>query len=192
MKRKQYIWSVFVALVAWTLLALTACQNNPQDTSANITFSTDTLSFDTVFTDRGSATRIVMLRNETKLPLLIDRVAQADGTSFRINLDGEDSLALMRNISLPAGDSLYLFVRATIDPQKSNSPVLVTDQLTFFLSNGNQRVLQLEAYGQDVTLIDSLVVYADYTFSAEKPYMIRHYIASAPEATVTIEKCARF
>lgn len=192
MKRKQNIWSVFVALVAWTLLALTACQNNPQDTSANITFSTDTLSFDTVFTDRGSATRIVMLRNETKLPLLIDRVAQADGTAFRINLDGEDSLALMRNISLPAGDSLYLFVRATIDPQKSNSPVLVTDQLTFFLSNGNQRVLQLEAYGQDVTLIDSLVVYADYTFSAEKPYMIRHYIASAPEATVTIEKGARF
>ena len=62
----------------------------------------------------------------------------------------------------------------------------------FFLSNGNQRVLQLEAYGQDVTLIDSLVVYADYTFSAEKPYMIRHYIASAPEATVTIEKGARF
>ena len=32
MKRKQYIWSVFVALVAWTLLVLTACQNNPQDT----------------------------------------------------------------------------------------------------------------------------------------------------------------
>lgn len=192
MKSKRNIWSLFVVLMAWMLLALIGCQNNPQDVSANLSFSVDTLTFDTVFTNQGSATRIVMLHNETKTPLIIDRVAQADGTSFRINLDGEDSLAFMRNITLSAGDSLFLFVRATIDPQKSNSPVLITDQLTFFLSNGNKRVLQIEAYGQDVTLIDSLVLYSDYTFSAEKPYLIRHYIASAPEATVTIEKGARF
>ena len=192
MKGKRNILCLLVMLVAMVLLALTSCNNNPQDTSANLTFSVDTLTFDTVFTDRGSATKIVMLRNETKTPLLIDRVTQADGTSFRINLDGEDSLAFLKNISLPAGDSLFLFVRATIDPLKSNSPVLVTDQLTFFLSNGNRRVLQLEAYGQDVTLIDSLVVYGNRTFSAEKPYLVRRYIASAPEATVTIEKGARF
>ena len=192
LKKERNILYLLAMLAVLALSVLPGCQNSPEDASANLTLSVDTLTFDTVFTGKGSATKIVMLRNRTKSPLVIDRVAQADGTSFRINLDGEDSLSYLKNISLPAGDSMYLFVRATIDPQQSNSPVLVTDQLTFFLSNGNSRVLQLEAYGQDVTLIDSMVVYENHTFTADKPYLIRRYIASAPEATVTIEKGATF
>lgn len=188
MRKLFHIWTLGLLFAA----VLTGCNNNVPDATANITFSVDTLTFDTVFTAQGSATRIVMLRNETKTPLVIERVTQAVGESFLINLDGEDSLAYMRNFQLPAGDSLYLFVRATIDPQNSNSPVLVTDRLTFFLTNGNKRVLQLEAHGQDVTLIDSMALYSDYTFTADKPYLIRHWIASAPEATVTVNAGATF
>ena len=129
------IWLCMLVVIA-TAGLLSSCNSDPQNPTANITFSVDTLTFDTVFTAQGSATKIVMLRNQTKTPLIIDRVTQADGSAFLVNLDGEDSLACMRNIQLPAGDSLYLFVRAVIDPQNSGSPVLVTDQLTFFLSNG--------------------------------------------------------
>lgn len=191
MKKQNHIWLWMLAVLCAAGM-FSSCENNLQNPEANITFSVDTLTFDTIFTDQGSATKIVMLRNETKTPLVIERVAQADGSAFRVNLDGEDSFDFMRNIQLPVGDSLYLFVRATIDPQDSNSPVLVTDQLTFFLNNGNKRVLQLEAYGQDVTLIDSLIIRSNYTFSAEKPYLIRYYIASAPEATVTINAGVTF
>ena len=193
MRVRNQIW--FISMLA-TIFAVSilfcACDNDQPGSSANITFSVDTLTFDTVFTAKGSATKIVMLRNETKSPLIIEKVAQADGSSFLINLDGEDTLAYMRNIQLPAGDSLYLFVRATIDPQNSNTPVLVTDQLTFFLNNGNSRVLQLEAYGQDVTYIDSLIIRDNYVFKADKPYVVRYFIASASEATVTIQPGATF
>ncbi len=175
------------------MVMMSSCDSNsPTDATATIRFSVDTLMFDTVFTSQGSATKIVMLHNDTKSPLIIDKVTQQDGSSFLVNLDGEDSLAYLRNIRLPAGDSLYLFVRAIIDPQNSQSPVLVTDRLTFYLSNGNTSVLCLEAYGQDVTLIDSMVLYDDYTFVAAKPYLVRYYIASAPEAKVTIEPGAAF
>jgi len=193
---KMYLKHIHILCALVTLFAagilFTACNNNPQDTSANISFSVDTLTFDTIFTGKGSATKIVMLRNQTKTPLVIEKVLQMDGSSFLLNLDGEDTLSYIRNLQLPAGDSLFLFVRATIDPQKSNTPVLVTDQVKFFLSNGNSRVLQLEAYGQDVTLIDSLIILSDYTFTADKPYLVRNYIAAASDATVTINPGATF
>ena len=190
---KKWAHILFVTLVAMCAASGLFCSCQTQDDpTANLSFSADTLTFDTIFTAQGSVTRIVMLRNETKTPLTIERVVQTAESPFRINLDGEDSVALMRNIQLPAGDSLFLFVRANIDPQNSNSPVLVTDQLKFFLSNGNSRVLQLEAYGQDVTLIDSLIIRNDYVFTADKPYLVRYYIAAAPEASVLIHPGAIF
>ncbi len=188
---RAVVWVLWMVVAVGTGGVLTGCRNEPV-AEANIVFSVDTLTFDTVFTAQGSATRIVMLRNETRTPLTIDKVSMEDGSSFLLNLDGEDSIAYMRGIQVPAGDSLYLFVRASIDPQDSSSPVLVSDKVTFFLNNGNSRTLILEAYGQDVTLIDSMALYSNYTFTADKPYLVRYFIASAPEAHVTIESGATF
>lgn len=169
-----------------------ACQPNGAVEPGNISLSTDTLLFDTVFTAKGSATRIVMVRNETKQPLTIDRVTQADGSCFKVNLDGESDADYLKNIPLPAGDSLFLFVRASIDPLNVNSPVLITDRLTFHLSNGNSRTLEMEAFGQDVTLIDSLIVYSDHTFTADKPYLVQRFITVAPGAKATFDAGATF
>lgn len=168
-------------------LVLTGCQPAADDPTAGISFSVDTLCFGTVFTDMSSSTRVVMVHNRTKQAQLIEKVLQADGRYFRINLDGESSAAYLNNIRLQAGDSLYLFVNAKIDEQTSDLPVLVTDQVIFVMGDGSKKTLQIEAYGQDVTLIDSLYIDADYTFRAGKPYLIRHYVASAPGTTLTIE-----
>jgi len=192
MKSRFHILLIGIAVLMTMALLFSACNNTPEDPSANISFSVDTLTFDTVFTSKGTVTKTVMIRNLNKQPVVIDKVAQADGSSFFINIDGEDSIPLLRNIEIPAGDSLYLFVCAFIDPQNSNSPVLVSDQIKFFLKNGNSRVLQLEAYGQDVILIDSLYISSDYTFVADKPYLVRYWIASDPQVKVTINPGATF
>ena len=70
---------------------------------------------------------------------------------------------------------MFVFIRATIDPQDSNSPVFICDTLLFGLPQGVQQVI-LEAYGQDVVLIRSAkrrTEYArDFVFKRDKPYLI--------------------
>lgn len=146
------------------------------DPSLRLTFSCDTLSFDTVFTEQGSATAQIMVYNPNKDALLIDRVWLDKGAVFRVNVDGEPQLERLTNLQINGGDSLFVFVRADIDPTNVNNPVLVTDRLCFHLANDATQSVALEAYGQDVTRIGSKgcghTRYFNYTFTADKPYLI--------------------
>ena len=70
----------------------------------------------------------------------------SNGKSFFINLDGENQLENLCDITLRGGDSLFLFVRASIDPLAENSPVFIEDNITFRV-NGNIQHVNLQAYG---------------------------------------------
>ena len=146
------------------------------DPSLRLSFSTDTLRFDTVFTEQGSATAQILVYNRNASALLIDRVVLAEGINFQVNIDGEPDRARWHAIQLNGGDSLFVFIRTKIDPTHQNNPVLVSDQLCFHLSNGAAQQVELEAYGQDVTRIRPIEKARRDTlnahFTAEKPYLI--------------------
>lgn len=175
------------------LLLLTGCREHivSDDPTLRLTFSVDTLCFDTVFTSIGSATRQVMIYNPNKNALRISSVALEKGAYFRINIDGEVDSRYMRDIEIGGGDSLYLFVQVKIDPQDSNMPVLVEDKVVFAV-NGNNQALALEAYGQDVHLIRTdgrLSVLNNQILKADKPYLIFDTLVST--GTLKIEAGAR-
>ena len=146
------------------------------DPSLRLSFSCDTLRFDTVFTEQGSATAQVMVYNRNKNALVIDRVWLTNGGTFVANVDGEADLARLTNLQINGGDSLFVFIRVDIDPNNSNSPVLVTDRLNFHLVNGNTQGLEMEAYGQDVIRIGSKgcgrTEKSIMTFKGDKPYLV--------------------
>jgi hypothetical protein len=147
------------------------------DPSLRLSFSKDTLSFDTVFTEQGSATLQIMVYNRNTSALLIDRVWMDDGEAFRVNIDGEQDISRLTDLKLNGGDSLYVFVRIThMDKFGSNTPVYCFDHLHFHLSSGVTQSLFLEAYGQDATRIGHTgvgrTVLDGYTFTADKPYIL--------------------
>ncbi len=167
--------SGLAAIAVLLIFAATACQNErvSTDTSLRLTFSVDTLRFDTVFTTVGSATKSVTIYNPNKNAVIIDAVTQDKGKYFFINVDGETQTEKMY-AQINGGDSLIMFVKVQIDPQDQNTPVLVEDAVRFSM-NGNQFVLTLEAYGQDVVKIQSptrCTTYEEYTFTSVKPYLI--------------------
>ena len=132
----------FMVLTGVLCVLLSACQSEilTDDPANKLSFSHDTVLFDTVFTSMGSSTKRVMVYNPNKKALLIDRVEISRGKSFYINLDGENQMENLRDITVRGGDSLFLFVRAQIDPLDSNSPVLVEDTLSFYLNNQRQQL----------------------------------------------------
>lgn len=160
-------------------MAMVSCAeyNVSDDPSLRLSFSQDTLSFDTVFTEQGSATLQMKIYNSNPCALLIDRIWLEEGKAFRVNIDGEPQLDKLTRLQINGGDSLYVFVRVEIDPTNENNPVLVSDNLFFHLANNATQQVRLEAYGQDVVRVrppvgETRTQMRSFTFRAEKPYLV--------------------
>lgn len=184
-----------ITLVVILPVTFSAC--NPSisdDPAAQLSFSADTLSFDTVFTDQGSATSVLMVYNRNKKALHIDNIAlQGGGQSpFHLNIDGmTNEKSELSDIILEHGDSLFIFVRVNINPNNSNLPVLVSDKI-LFVFNGKTQTVELEAVGQDVEIFRSTILHNDTLLAGEKPYLIYDYLAIDTAKTLTIAPGSRF
>lgn len=176
---------VYIVLLA---LGMVACQQDivSDDPTLQLSFSHDSVLFDTVFTEMGTSTKCVMVYNRNKNAIEIAQVQMQSGKYFHINLDGENAIEKLKNITLRGGDSLYLFVRAHIDPLDKNSPVLVEDSIAFDVNSKIQHI-RLQAYGQNVKKIrgeNGLMILQNMTMTNEKPYLIYDTVAVAGNLNV--------
>jgi hypothetical protein len=154
--------------------------------SGDLGFSSDTVTFDTVFTTFGSATLSFKIYNLGKKALLIRSISLAGGEQsfFRLNIDGE-AVPMVSNLEVPPDDSLFIFVAVTIDPLDSDNPLVVKDSVLFDL-NGTIRDVKLIAYGQDVNLINGEII-ETATWTRNKPYLIYNSMAVDTGSTLTVE-----
>jgi len=149
------------ALLLFPLLCLllTLCQKERFTTNSadKLEFSTDTLRFDTVFTQLGSATRILKVYNRHSESIRISRIYLADDASsrFNLNIDGLPGNS-QRDIEIAPHDSLYIFAEVIINPNQpvSASPFVLDEQLVFE-TNGNVQEVTLEAFGQNANYLPS-------------------------------------
>lgn len=133
-------------------MLLTACRGDEEwltDSSARLQFSVDTLQFDTVFTTLGTTVQVVKVYNIYDQPLRIDGVSMQGGSHsrFRLNVDG-DTARTARDVQLAAHDSLFLFVRANINPNSTSEPFLVEDAIVFSFNDKEQQ-LPVTAFGRN-------------------------------------------
>lgn len=187
----------FLLLFALLLYLLPACDGLEEHYSTNpnhkLSFSSDTVAFDTVFTTIGSATRQFMIYNNNSEPLNMSAIMLASGgtSGFRINVDGRkgDSFS---NIGILNDDSMYVFVEVTVNPTGRNQPLLIEDSVVF-ITNGIRQSVLLEAYGQDVKLIKGgYTITKDTVLTAERPFLVYDSLVIAPNANVNIQKGAMF
>ena len=162
------------------------------DMRHRLEFSTDTVAFDTLFTDVSSATHAFLIYNLNGADMRIAHTALAGGeqSPYRINVDGlagtaHDDLVLRR------GDSMYVFVEVTIDPRGKDEPFEANDSVLFVLESGiTQRVL-LTATGQDATVMRGAVIAHDTHLTGARPYLIYDSLRVERGATLTMEPGTR-
>ncbi len=144
MRRLVYVF--FLAVIPWFSISCEKESFKVDDDGVKLEFSTDTLTFDTVFTTVGTTTRIVTIYNRSSDNLKLSTVTLSGGVAshFRMNVDGDTSL-VARDIEIEAGDSIFIFVQANINPTDATMPFVVEDAIVF--SNG-QRVV-LTAWGRN-------------------------------------------
>ncbi|MBS1595087.1 MAG: hypothetical protein JST90_12270 [Bacteroidetes bacterium] len=180
-------------------LLMNSCHKEQFAKSGALSFSTDTLTFDTVFTTLGSTTRYFKVRNTQSKSLLVSdiKLLQLQGNQFRINVDGVAGTEFT-NVDIPAHDSIYVFVEVTVNPNNQNNPFVILDQIQF-TTNGNTQNVVLEAMGQNAHYYfsDSATMTSPVTFYNDKPNIIVNrngglpIFAVKPGATLTIQPKAQ-
>ncbi len=122
------------ALLAWSLSGCLKEKSFLTDANVQLSFSTDSIRFDTVFTTSGSATNILKVYNPYNENINISRIniKTTEQSFFRLNIDGIAGND-QQNIEIAPFDSLYIFVEVTIDPDNplDASPFIISDQIQF-------------------------------------------------------------
>lgn len=176
--------SILLAIsVVWIFAS---CNNRaPHDPADLLIFSTDTVQFDTIFTGIGSTTKCLSIKNANSSKALnIDRIYVAKGSSskYRLNIDGR-ATNNYQNYKLAPGDSLFIFVEVTIDPNRDE---MIEQDSIIFQVNDKQQDVKLIAFGQDVTLLNGHMISNDTTWTPEKPVLIYNSAMVDNDITLTI------
>jgi hypothetical protein len=146
---KVVVFLFLFVLAAAVSLSCRKRDNIDTNPSLQLSFSTDTVFFDTVFPTVGSITKRLVVYNPHKNKISISRINLAGGqaSSYRININGS-SVSSASDIEVAGEDSLYVFVRVTIDPHNQSTPYVVSDSLEF-TTNGNLQNVKLVAWGRE-------------------------------------------
>ncbi len=184
----------FLLLPISFLLTITvmSCRKQSFTTSSSATVSmADSIRFDTLFTNTGSITKsyTIINTNDQKLRLRSIRLMGGNQSAFKINVDGVPGIA-MENIELASGDSIYVFVSVTIDPNGEQTPFLIRDSIEVNF-NGNQLYTQLEAYGQNAHFLNNHTITDPTTWENDLPYVISGGLYIPPASSLTINEGCR-
>ncbi|MGB3076959.1 MAG: choice-of-anchor Q domain-containing protein [Chitinophagales bacterium] len=181
-----------VLFVCLTGIIFYSCKKDTITTNSGdkLSFSTDTLTFDTVFTSLGSTTLYFTVHNphNQKISISNIRLGGGDQSIYRLNIDGYPVNELT-DLEIPANDSIYIFVAVTIDPNDENNPYVMYDSV-LFETNGNLQSVTLQAWGQNANFIYGEVI-GTQTWTPEKPYVIIHSILVDSDEVLTIQPGCR-
>ncbi|MBQ8336645.1 MAG: hypothetical protein IJY44_03840 [Bacteroidaceae bacterium] len=154
--------------------------------SLRLEFSTDTVSFDTLFTELVSPSSMFVVRNRNKNALRISDVCLAGGddSEFSVLVDGQYG-SVMNDLEIRANDSL--FVVASVKPLKNGAdkPLLLKDSLLFTLESGVSQHVLLMAHGRDVTFMHAEQFTSD-TLLAPGHYVVYDSLCVAEGAKLSL------
>jgi len=184
-KTNCYLLWLFVSV----LILFSSCRKKDQidtDPSMMLEFSTDTVFFDTVFATVGSVTQRLVVYNWNKYKINISSILLSGGSSsnYRINVNGISALTFS-DIEIPGEDSIYIFVRVTVDPNNINLPFIVSDSV-FFTANGNSQQVKLVAWGQNAFFYKNSHLTGDIFWDSLKAHVIYGPLRIDTGSTLTI------
>ncbi|MDE6377899.1 MAG: right-handed parallel beta-helix repeat-containing protein, partial [Duncaniella sp.] len=160
--------------------------------SAQPKFSTDTVRLGDNFTLTPTHTARFKAYNRGDKVLSISSVTlreERQGT-FRINVDGMSGHSF-RDVEIRPGDSIYIFVEATL-PSTGSGELSTVNGYLDFMTNGVGSTVVLNARGQDARRLSAYRVKAPgESWDAVLPRVIFDSLIVEPGATLTLAPGAR-
>jgi hypothetical protein len=182
---RLFFSTIFGCLLVLFTLSTSSCGKHVILSKNKLSFSKDTVVFDTVFTTIGSTTQQFKIYNKDSKTIKIDEIELMGGTSskFSMNVDGLQGTKI-EDLYIEAGDSLFVFVEVTLDPNGTNLPLVIEDSIRF-KSNEKNQFVKLAAWGQD-----AYFHYKDLNegiWPNDKPHVVYGYAAVDSAKTLNIQ-----
>jgi hypothetical protein len=151
-----------------------------------LAFSTDTVFFDTVFPTVGSITKrlVVYNPNPNKVSISSVRLAGGQASSYRLNINGTPAISAS-DVEIAGDDSLYIFVRVTIDPHNQSIPYVVDDSLEFN-TNGSLQKVKLVAWGREAVFYRAAAINGNIIWDSLKAHVIYESLRVGKNSSLTI------
>ena len=186
---------VRLCLLALLVCVLTGCQDDDSfstQTSHILSFTTDTLKMDTVFSAVPTTTKTFWVHNESGDGIRCTnvRLERGNQSGFRVNVDGvylgAESGYQTSDVEIRKGDSIRVFVELTSALTGRDGPQLVEDNLVFLLESGVTQKVNLNAYAWDALKLRDVHIKNDTTLTGDKPIIVYGKLTVEPEATLTL------
>ncbi len=198
MAKQTFQWIFYIGILMISMTFFTSCDNEIDNEAITLKFSTNEVTFDTIFTSIGTATQKFTAFNTSNRDASFEITLGNGGNSpFSINVNGLPGKHFP-DVVIPAKDSIFIFVKANINPGGQNTPFLVTDSISFRNKSKEQQV-DLIAYGQDAKFIIADMGPAEMrynivaganehvTWTNEKPIVVYGWAVVDSLGTLTIE-----
>jgi hypothetical protein len=186
----------FLSAVSALLLLTTAnsCRKERFATDADdiLSFSQDTILFDTVFTSLGSTTQVFKIYNTHDEKLLVSSIVLEGGSNsdFIINVDGDNGTTFS-DVEILPNDSLFIFVEVTVDPNSALTPFVIEDRIVFE-TNGVEQDVHLVAWGQNAYFHGGIgglqILPPNEVWNNDLPHVVYGIVAVDEGNTLTINE----
>lgn len=191
MKEKKII-----TIATLLLLLFAACSDDDSFTTSGsnmLTFSTDTVRLDTLFSNVPSAAKSFWVYNRSGDGLRCSSIRLESGgnSGFRVNVDGiylgESTDWQTSEVEIRDKDSVRVFVEATLPQATTNTPQRQEDNLVFTLESGVEQRVNLNAWAWNARLLRNVRISKDSTIdAANEPIVIYGGLRVDSGATLTI------
>ncbi len=188
---------IFFVLSCCCIVFFASCSDDDHfsaDQSLMLTFPSDTIRMDTVFSRVPSSTRSFWVHNYSSDGIRISEVLLERGgeSGFRVNVDGSYLSNVITDLEVRKGDSLMVFVELTASENGSVEPQHVTDNLVFRLESGRVQHVCLSAYSWDALTMHDVTVSSDTAICSVQPIIVYGTLTIAEGATLSLQNTSLF
>lgn len=178
-----------------SLFVMASCSDDDSftlSTSNILTFGTDTVMMDTVFSKVPTPTKKFWIYNESGdgIRCVNVRLQNGNQTGYRVNVDGVYLSPEMgfqtSDVEIRDNDSICVYVELMAPLNGKEYPQLHEDELVFMLESGVVQKVNLRAYTWDAEFINNLRIKNDTLISGGKPKIVYGGITVDSLATLRI------
>jgi hypothetical protein len=168
--------------------------NTPSGSIENLSFSVDTVFFDTLFAELPNVTKVFKVYNTSNEDILIDKIfLKNNSTFFSFTVNGTQLNSQINNVKINAKDSIWCFAKVNITGNNETNPFIIEDEF-LLQSNGKQNKLPILAWGQNAHFHkanagnDFYEITENTTWSNDLPHIVIGICKVYNQAELKIEK----
>ena len=194
-------YAKLISALIVSMVTVISCDDNDSFTTSYsnaLTMARDTICLDTVFSKVPSASKKVMIYNNSGDGIRISSIRQEKGAAksgFRVNVNGmyispEENNTISTEIEFRAGDSIRVWAELTSTKENgTDKPVRIDDKVLFNLESGRQQYVALKAWTWDADTLCNHFLSQDSVIDNKngKPLIVYGKLTVNPDVTLTVK-----